>query len=171
MDLEHWTAQMARNARIIRSMAEDVSEEQARWKPAPDRWSILEVINHLYDEEQEDFGVHLDHILTQPDRPWPRIDPQGWVTERHYNQRDLASSVEDFIQARERSIAWLRALPPPDWQAAATAPFGQIAAGDVFASWVAHDLMHIRQLVRLHFGYTVRALQPYKVAYAGDWTL
>ncbi len=171
MDLEHWTAQMARNARIIRSMAEDVSEEQARWKPAPDAWSILEVINHLYDEEREDFCIHLDYILTQPDRPWPRIDPQGWVSERRYNQRHLAPSVDNFLQARERSIAWLRELPSPDWQAAVTAPFGQLTAGDVFASWVAHDLMHIRQLVRLHFAYTVRAVQPYKVAYAGDWTL
>ena len=171
MDLKHWTAQMARNARIIRSMAEDVSEEQARWKPAPDAWSILEVINHLYDEEREDFYVHLDHILTQAVGPWPRIDPQGWVSERRYNQRDLAPSVDDFLQARDRSISWLRELPSPDWQAAVTAPFGQITAGDVFASWVAHDLMHIRQLVRLHFAYTVRAVQPYKVAYAGDWTL
>jgi DinB superfamily len=115
--------------------------------------------------------VHLDYIPTQADGPWPRIDPRGWVSERRYNQRDLAPSVDDFLQARERSIAWLKALPSPDWQAAVTAPFGQITAGDVFASWVAHDLMHIRQLVRLHFAHTVRTIQPYKVNYAGDWTL
>jgi len=31
--------------------------------------------------------------------------------------------------------------------------------------------MHIRQLVRLHFAYTVHALRPYRVTYAGEWTL
>jgi hypothetical protein len=51
----------------------------------------------------------------------------------------------------------------------AFAPFGQISAGDMFASWVAHDLLHIRQLVELHWAYTTRQLQPYNVEYAGGW--
>jgi hypothetical protein len=33
----------------------------------------------------------------------------------------------------------------------------------------AHDLLHLRQLIELHWAYTQRATQPYQTRYAGDW--
>ena len=169
MDLEFFASQMANHAATIQSLAQGLSAEQARWKPDPHTWSILEVINHLYDEEREDFRVRLDLILHHPDQPWPPINPQGWVTGRLYNQRDLAQSVENFLQERRKSLAWLRGLEAPDWQASVTAPFGKLSAGDIFAAWVAHDLLHLRQLVELHWAYTLQAAHPYQVNYAGEW--
>jgi hypothetical protein len=169
MNSDQLFAQMAASAERIRSLATAVSEEQARWKPDPDSWSILEVINHMYDEERKDFRVRLDIILHHPDQPWPPIDPGGWVTERKYNQRDLSQSVANFQQERETSLAWLKGLSEPNWGVAVAAPFGEVRAGDMFAAWVAHDLLHTRQLVELHWLYTLRAVQPFRVEYAGEW--
>jgi hypothetical protein len=169
MDIDRFITQMADNARRIRALAEGVSDDQARWKPDPDSWSLLEVVNHLLDEEHEDFRVMLDLALHRPDEPRPRIDPGAWVTEREYNERDLAESLQGFLAAREESLAWLLGLSSPDWEVVYEAPFGPIRAGDVFASWVAHDLLHIRQLVELHWTYTTHRLRPYKVNYAGQW--
>ena len=42
-------------------------------------------------------------------------------------------------------------------------------AGDIFASWVAHDGLHLRQLVELHRMLAERAVKPYKIGYAGEW--
>jgi hypothetical protein len=39
----------------------------------------------------------------------------------------------------------------------------------MFAAWVAHDLLHVRQLVELHYAYTVERNQPFLVDYAGGW--
>ena len=169
MDIAYLTTQMTNHADAIHSLALGLSAEQARWNPDPHSWSILEVINHLYDEEREDFRVRLDLILHHPDQPWPPINPQGWVTERLYNQRDLAQSVEAFLQERQKSLAWLRGLDDPDWQASVTTPFGTLSAGDMAAAWVAHDLLHLRQLVELHWAYTLQAARPYQVHYAGEW--
>ena len=44
-----------------------------------------------------------------------------------------------------------------------------MTAGDMFSSWVAHDLLHLRQLVELQYTYTVQTVQPYAVIYAGEW--
>jgi hypothetical protein len=77
--------------------------------------------------------------------------------------------LRGFLAAREESLAWLKNLSSPDWEAAYKMPFGPIRAGDVFAAWVAHDLLHMRQLVELHWAYTTRRLQPYRVEYAGEW--
>lgn len=169
MDIDHFTTQMADDAQRIRALAEGISDDQARWRPDPDSWSILEVVNHLLDEEREDFRVLLDLALHRPDEQRPRIDPGAWVTERGYNERDLGESLRGFLAAREESLVWLKDLSSPDWDAVYRAPWGPIRAGDVFAAWVAHDLLHMRQLVELHWAYTMRQLQPYKVDYAGEW--
>jgi hypothetical protein len=170
VNLDDMIAQMALQAGRIRALADGVSDEQARWKPAPDSWSILEVVNHLADEEKEDFRTRLDYLLHRPGEVAPDIDPQGWVTARGYNQRDPAESLDRFLAERQRSLDWLRGLNAPDWQASMIMPWGQpFHAGDMAAAWLAHDLLHSRQLVELHYAWTQRAVAPYEVGYAGDW--
>ncbi len=161
---------LRQNAAIIRLLVQDVANEAARWRPDADSWSILEVINHLYDEEREDFRVRLDLILHRPDQSWPPIDPPGWVTERQYNARSLSESLGDFLRERQRSLTWLEALQELDWATSVQAPWGKaIRAGDMLAAWTAHDLLHMRQLVALKWAMTRLDLAPYRVDYAGDW--
>ncbi len=169
MDFDHLISQMADNAQRLRALAEGVSDHQARWKPDPASWSILEVVNHLLDEERQDFRVRLDLALYQPDEPWPGIDPEGWVTQHRYNEQNPGESLDGFLAAREASLLWLRGLSSPNWEAVLDAPFGQITAGDIFASWAAHDLLHMRQLVELHWAYTRMKVDPYRTDYAGAW--
>ena len=169
MDMDRLLSQMEEDAGRVRALARGVSAEQARWKPDPDTWSILEVVNHLLDEERHDFRVRLDYTLHRPGDPWPPIDPGGWVTERGYNQRDLDASLAQFLSERKASIAWLRALSTPDWDASYEAPWGPIRAGDLLASWVGHDLLHLRQLVELHRALGLAYGSPYRAEYAGDW--
>ncbi len=164
------SSQLAAQADSIRQLCAGVSEEQARWRPDAECWSLLEVINHLADLEREDFRTRLDYLLHRPGEPWPPIDPGVWVQERGYNQRDLTESLERFSAARRESLAWLRALGSPDLNRSETAPWGgQFRAGDMLAAWVAHDLLHMRQLIELHYAWTQTQLQPYSVGYAGDW--
>ncbi len=170
MDIERLCRQMDGQAQAVRALVSDVDDEQAHWRPDDGSWSLLEVVNHLWDEEREDFRVHLELILFRPGAPWPPIDPVGWVTSRHYNERDLTQSVEALLAARADSLAWLQGLQAPDWDAVCEAPFGPISAGDVMGAWVAHDLLHIRQLVELRWAHTSTvAVSPYDVAYAGPW--
>jgi len=143
---------MALQAERIRVLVEGVSDEQARWKPDAASWSILEVVNHLYDEEREDFRVRLDLLLHQPEIVAPPIDPQAWVTARAYNERDRGESLANFLAERRRSLDWLRGLGAPDVAAEIVMPWGAVYhPGDMAAAWVSHDLLHLRQLVELHW--------------------
>lgn len=169
MNPEVFIRQMSQTADAVRALTERVAPEQARWKPAPESWSILEVVNHLYDEEKEDFRVRLDILLHRPEDPWPAIDPQGWVTARRYNERDLEESLNNFILERRFSIDWLNSLEDPDFSSFIENRFGRISAGDMFAAWVSHDLLHLRQLTELHYAFRKRTLSPYSPDYAGDW--
>lgn len=169
MDFSRLKKLLAFNGGRIRALVEGTPVEQARWRPDAASWSILEVINHLYDEERSDFRVRLEIILHSPDQPFPPINPQGWVEERGYNARDLAASLEDFLAERRASLAWLGQLSEPDWEQTAQAPFGPVSAGEMFAAWVAHDTLHMRQLVELHHAYVMRLVGKYSTAYAGEW--
>ncbi len=161
--------QLYLNGRHIFALVDDISDGQARWKPDPASWSILEVVNHLYDEEREDFRLHLDLILNRPNDTWPPIDPEGWVTARGYNQRELGSSVQALRVERQASLQWLKSLPAPNWESRITNPLGSLSAGEMLASWAAHDTLHLRQLVELQHDWLVKLAAPYDTGYAGKW--
>jgi len=162
--------QLAQQAQTIRPLATAITADQARWKPTPADWSILEVINHLYDEEREDFRVRVDYILYGNGEAPAAIDPAAWVTERNYHVRTLAQSLQNFLDERDRSVAWLHGLAHPAWDNIYTHPSGfSISAGEMLACWAAHDLLHTRQLVELHYAWHQAQVAPRALAYAGDW--
>ncbi len=170
MDVRTVTHALARNAFTIGGIVAGVSDEQARWKPTPNDWSILEVINHLYDEEREDFRTRIDFVLHRPGEDPPGIDPEGWVTERAYNERDLSESVQRWLAERRQSVTWLEGLQDANWEQSYAHPLGfSIRAGDLLASWLVHDFLHLRQLTELHYAWIREQSKPFSVQYAGDW--
>lgn len=147
-----------------------ISAPDARWKPSPSDWSIVEIVNHLADEEVEDFRTRLDLTLHHPQKPWPPIDPPRAAAERRYIERELAESVNRFVNERVESVRWLRMLFPPDWTKTYVHPkFGPIAAGELLASWAAHDALHLRQIARRLFDLTTRDSGGFSTRYAGEW--
>jgi hypothetical protein len=158
---------LAASVQVIRRLVAGVGDAQARWKPGPERWSILEVVNHLRDEEREDFRFRFRHLLERPAEPAPPIDPPRWVVERRYNERELEPSLESFVAERRASLAWLATLEAPDLGAAS--PVTGRTAGELLAAWVAHDLLHIRQITKLHYDFWAREVSPLRLDYAGEW--
>jgi len=170
MDLAAAIDRFAANAAAIQSLIAGVDARHASWKPSPDAWSILEVVNHLADEEREDFRTRFDLTLHHPETDWPPIDPRRWVTQRNYAARDLTESLTRFLDERAASLAWLRGLKDPNLDSAHRHPvFGSRSAGELLASWLAHDLLHLRQLVELHYLYHREQVAPIPLEYAGEW--
>ena len=173
MRFEILRQELANGVQVLPSLLAGVTPAEARLKPDPVTWSILEVVCHLYDEEREDFRPRLDLMLNRPADPWPKINPGGWVTERAYNDRDVSQMLDQWLAERARSLEWLGGLAAggaePDWEKEVTSPFGRMRPGDMLASWVAHDNLHQRQLVELRRARLVNLAEPYDVQYAGDW--
>lgn len=164
-------AVLAANAITLESLIRPVSEEQARWRAGGKGWAIVEVVSHLLDEERDDFRKRIQLILEDPARPWPPIDPEGWARDRNYLERDLIPTLEAFLEERRQSVAWLASLGKVDWNVTTQFPHprGAMRIGDLLASWVAHDFLHARQLLRLHFQYRAQQFEPFDTLYAGSW--
>lgn len=170
MNMHQYTTRLFNSAQAICHLVQGVESEQARWKPAPDEWSILETVNHLYDEERRDFRVRIDYTLHKPGEAWPPIDPQKWVVDEAYSKRKLNESLDNFIAERRKSLSWLAKQREADWSTKATAPWGDtMSAGQLLACWAAHDLLHLRQLNELHYLYLQKLAAPQSIGYAGEW--
>ena len=154
----------------VSAILNGVSENEARFRPAPDRWTLVEIVNHLGDEEAEDFRARLSSLTEDPARNWAEIDPFGWVTTRSYANRDFGPSVERWRKEREASLAWLASVGTIDAAVCYTgAPSGTppLHAGDLMLSWIAHDYYHIRQITNLRWEYLESAWPPWSPAYGG----
>ena len=169
LEFETLYQDLAHGAEIIRALVLGVTQVEAQVKSTPESWSILEVICHLADEEREDFRQRVDLSLNRPGEEWPPIHPGAWVIERKYNERDLEQSLNDFLAERATSLAFLKGLESADWNASTVTPYGERKAGDLLTSWVAHDNLHMRQLVELRRVRLERLAAPYDIGYAGEW--
>ncbi len=147
-----------------------VSDEDARWKPPSQNWSVLEIVCHLVDEEREDFRRRIELTLEDSDQPWPSVNPEIWAVERRYSQRDFQTVLQEFVKERKQSVRWLKSLVEPDWFAAYKHPhLGELRAGDLLVSWVAHDQLHFRQIAKRKYEMIKRDSGDFSFAYAGDW--
>jgi hypothetical protein len=170
MEFETLYQELRNSTDIINTLLLGISQEDAQFKPTPDSWSILEVTCHLYDIECEDFREHLDFILHRQDEEYHVINPQAWVKERGYNEQDFRDMQDQFFGERRKSLNWLKDLSDTDWDTTYTHPkYGSVTAGEMFCSWVAHDNLHIRQLVELRRARIEKITQPYPIEYAGNW--
>lgn len=169
MEFKALYQELENSTEMIRALLAGVRQEEAQIKPNPESWSILEVVCHLYDEEREDFREHLDFILHRQNEEWHQIDPQAWVTERNYNEQNFEEMQQKFFSERKQSLDWLMEMSNSDWDTLYTSQYGSTSAGEMFACWVAHDNLHVRQLVELRRVKLENMTKPFNLEYAGDW--
>lgn len=152
---------------LLEAAVAGVPDETLRDREVPERWSPLEILRHLLDEETEDFGARARFIVEGGEEP-ARIAPASWVAERRYNEADPGETLAAFAAARAESCAWLETVSPADLEREfrVTADF-TLKAGDVIAAWRVHDLLHLRQLTATLATLTARRLAPWNAGYAG----
>ena len=167
MDTKFIIDRLTHNEKVFREILTGITGDQVHWKPAPDKWSMLEIVNHLYDEEQLDFRERVKAALEN--REAPSIDPQGWVKSKNYAERDYVRSVANFLLERERSIEWLHGLKDVNWESKWTNPQFEMTAYAFLVNWLAHDYMHIRQINRINYLYLNEITGDQSLQYAGEW--
>lgn len=116
---------LARSRQTLLDAVQGVTEQQARWKPALDRWSILEYVEHLavsddglvalverslqsppQDETEEERRAREKKIR---ETPVPRGANRAPETLRPSGRfASLEQAVAAFLAARERTVEYAR---------------------------------------------------------------
>ncbi len=134
--------------RILRALLCELSDEDARWKPAPDRFSVAEVAAHLSHSEGQCYRLRLDRFLNE-DRPQLEPDDAAMHYAR-YRDADPEAELDDFEEQREANIAFLRTLEASEGERLAIhRAAGEITLNNMLHEWVMHDLGHVRQVAEL----------------------
>jgi hypothetical protein len=116
---------LTRSRQGLLDAVEGVTEQQARWKPAPERWSILEYVEHLAVSDDALIDL-VERSLQSPARPetdaerrareqkiretpMPRgINRAPETLQPHSRFRSLAEATAAFQAARGRTLEFAR---------------------------------------------------------------
>src|SRR5262245_53145589 len=133
---------------ILRGLMSEISEEDAHWKPAPDRFSIAEVMAHLSHSEGHCYRARIDRFLAEE---MPEFEPDD--AQMHldlYRDADSEEEFGHFEDQRETNVELLRGLPAAagNRKALHREP-GEITLSHMLHEWALHDLGHIRQVAEL----------------------
>lgn len=169
MDQKKIIQSLENNIAVFNSMLSVNDLNLQTWRFKPEKWNLLEIVCHLYDEEREDFRARLKHVLENPQELMPGIDPLALVESRQYSKQDYTDKLDAFFDEREESVKWLRNLSAPKWENAYQHPkFGPLTANMFLANWLEHDYLHMRQILNLKHEY-LKSISGQNLDYAGNW--
>ena len=146
--------QLAATPEILRGLMCEVSDEDARWKPAPDRFSIAEVLAHLSHSEGHCYLMRVDRFISEG-RPESAggllFDPDDARFHLDlYRNADPEDEFDHFEEQRETNVEYLRNLPEGAGDRVALhREAGPITLAQMLHEWALHDLGHIRQVAEL----------------------
>ena len=170
MDIHYMIKKLEGNKSVFEHLLKNVSGEQIYWRPGEKKWCFLEIVCHLIDEEREDFKQRLSFTLFSPDETWPPIDPEGWVKTREYMKQDYNTVLQRFLAERIHSIDWLHSLENVNWDNEYNhSIIGKFTGKQILANWLAHDILHIRQINRMNYQYLREMVGNINLEYAGVW--
>ncbi|MEL6635698.1 MAG: hypothetical protein AAFW73_00790 [Bacteroidota bacterium] len=168
MSPDHIIRQLTKHRHVFQHYLEGAIPPEYTWRMRPTAWCLLEIVSYLRDKEIEDFRSRVAHCLEQTGTPLP-IDSDTWVQERPYLQGDYGTVLQDFLHARDASIAWLGSLREPDWTLAYEAPQEPRSAEFFLTNWLAHDYLYLRSITHLQYHYLRVQQEPLGLTYAGSW--
>jgi hypothetical protein len=133
---------------ILRSLMSELVDDDARWKPAPDRFSVAEVLAHLSHSEGHCYRKRLDRFLVETRPTFQPDDAQMYLDL--YRGADPEDAFDHFEEQRKTNVEYLRDLPSAVGDRIALHPeAGEITLNQMLHEWALHDLGHIRQIAEL----------------------
>ena len=141
--LELLTVQLEETERWISSLNEDAGDI----RPAPDKWSLREVLGHVVDSERI-FGYRALRFARGDATPLPGYEQDDYVAGTDWSGRTLASLAEEFGHLRRANLLLFRTLAPEAALRRGVAndnPMSVRALAHVLAGHALHHLRILRE--------------------------
>lgn len=121
-------------------------------RPAPDAWSVAEVLHHLADAELHQ-SVRLRQMLAADAPVWAEWDEEAYAATLGYDVRPAADALTLLLAMRHVNVRLLASMSPELWTRTAVHPTQGVV--DV-AGWVRiandHLAAHVLQARRAVLG-------------------
>jgi len=142
---------LERTPRVLSALLSGLPDPWLKASEGPNKWTPREILSHLIHGEQTDWIPRVEHLLQHGDRvAFPPFDQEASV--RAGEGEAVPALLERFQSLRQASLARLRelGLGASDLSRTGRHPeFGVVTLSQHLSTWVAHDLGHISQVVRV----------------------
>ena len=156
---------LRRTPSVVRDLLMDLPTSWTDAVEGPNTWSPFDVVGHLIHGERADWMPRVEHVLRHGDAvPFPPFDREAMFTASR--GKPLGELLDSFAQLRSESLERLSALNLTDADLSRRGrhpDFGVVTLGQHLSTWVAHDLGHVSQIVRVMARQYTDAVGPWKV--------
>jgi hypothetical protein len=125
-----------------------MSDDELRWRPIPNKWSIGEILAHLRDVEREVFQPRLRRTLHEDNPVFELFDQNQAAADRNYAEQSGRAALDELKALRAETAADLRRVPVEMWSRVATHPErGALTVEEQVTRQIKnHDLSHLVQI-------------------------
>ncbi len=139
----------AATASTLSRLIKGVSASKLRRRPAPEQWSVAEILAHLADSEVVS-SWRMRAILGASGTPIEAYDQNAWAAAGHYETRDPRQCIEQFRVMRNANLSLFNSLTPEQWSHYGMhAERGKETIEHLVKLIAGHDLNHIQQIERI----------------------
>lgn len=136
-------------AKTIAKLIKGQPTGKLRKRPAPEKWSVGEIVAHLADAEVI-VGWRIRAILAGPGTPIQAYDQDALAAARNYAKHDPKKSLEHFRVVRDANLALYKSLSPEQWRHYGLhAERGEETLERVAQMMAGHDINHTQQIERI----------------------
>lgn len=155
---------LRRTPGTLRALLLDLPDAWILATERPGTWSPFDVLGHLIHGERTDWVPRIEHMLRHGETvPFPVFDREAMFAAS--KGRSLGELLETFDRLRTENLDRLAALGLTDADLArrGTHPdLGAVTMGQHLSTWVAHDLSHVGQVVRVMARQYTEAVGPWR---------
>jgi hypothetical protein len=149
-NLEYSIRILGRTPGLLRDLLGGLPPEVVRATEGEGTWSPFDVLGHLIHGEITDWIPRAEIVLGPAPHTWSPFDREGMKAISP--GKTLDELLDEFATLRRDNIAKLEAfsLDAEKLDRKAIHPeFGEVTLRQHLATWVAHDLSHLSQIVRV----------------------
>jgi len=134
----------------IAAAVSGLSETVLRYKPAPDKWCVLEILGHLADMEIV-LGYRMRQMLADTKPVIAPLDQDAWARSLHYMDSRPVELVAFYGIARHYNVRLLRTVKLAELSKSAYHPEMQreMTVGEIVERIGVHGANHLAQIEKL----------------------
>ena len=134
---------------ILEKLVDGLTEAKLKERPAPEKWSVGEILAHLAEDELATswrYRQMIEHCGCE----LASFDQDQWAQLGDYASWNPKEALELFRLLRAANVRMLAHLSSEDWQKYGIhTERGKLTVGDLARHMAGHDMNHIDQVRRI----------------------
>ena len=120
-------------------------EDRSRFRYAPGKWSIREVLGHMIDAERI-FAYRALRFARADQTPLPGFEQDEFVANGPHDACRMSDLIDEFITVRHATVSMFQNLQPEAWTRAGQASGNRMSVRAAAYVIAGHELHHMAVL-------------------------